>query len=185
MNKKMEIINVALEYFSKEGYELVSVQKIAEGAGVTKPTIYHYFESKEGLLKSIINEKALGFLNRLKEVEEDSLEDILLNFTLEYFYFYNNNPDLYRFLLSLNYSPVESLSYKIAEDFLTEQFKIIEKTFESRKFRGRRKLLTYTFLGHINSTIIYYNISKKEEELTKEIGKNICKQFIKGINNKD
>ncbi len=185
MNKKDEIMNIALDYFSKEGYEVVSVQKIAEGAGVTKPTLYHYFNSKEGLLKSIIKEKAYDFLNELERVKKTKVEEALLSSTLEYFYFYNNNPSLYRFLLSLNYSPVECKSYKIANEFLTKQFLIVEKIFENRNFEGRRKLLTYTFLGLINSTITYYNLSNPKKKLDKSKAKEVCEQFIKGINIKD
>lgn len=56
MNRKQEIMNVALRLFSEYGYTMTGVQRICNEAEVTKPTLYHYFGSKEGLLRSIYEE---------------------------------------------------------------------------------------------------------------------------------
>lgn len=43
------MIEVATRCFSERGYHATSMDEIAEGAGVTKPMVYAYFGSKQGL----------------------------------------------------------------------------------------------------------------------------------------
>jgi AcrR family transcriptional regulator len=47
-----EILEVAFEEFSRSGYAATTLDQVAECAGVTKGTIYVYFESKEHLFIS-------------------------------------------------------------------------------------------------------------------------------------
>jgi AcrR family transcriptional regulator len=47
------LIRVATRLWYESGYERVSVQEIVEAAGLTKGAFYHYFDSKEELLKLI------------------------------------------------------------------------------------------------------------------------------------
>ncbi len=46
---KKAILRVAARLFATRGFEATSVREIVEAAGVTKPTLYYYFGSKEGL----------------------------------------------------------------------------------------------------------------------------------------
>jgi AcrR family transcriptional regulator len=50
------IFQSALENFSRKGYAATSLREIAEDARTTKPMIYYYFGSKEGLYTSIVGE---------------------------------------------------------------------------------------------------------------------------------
>ncbi len=43
------MLEVAEQVFAERGYHAASVEAIAEGAGITKPMVYAYFGSKEGL----------------------------------------------------------------------------------------------------------------------------------------
>jgi len=51
------LLKHALRLFVAYGYDGVGVQQIAEAANVTKPTLYHYFGSKLGLLDTLLNEQ--------------------------------------------------------------------------------------------------------------------------------
>ena len=63
------ILNVAIELFAERGYANTFVREIVKRAGVTKPVLYYYFESKEGLFVAI--------LDRAAELQEILLADIL------------------------------------------------------------------------------------------------------------
>jgi len=52
-NKEM-IAQTALHLFAIRGYEGVGVQEICDAAQITKPTLYHYFKSKRGLLEYLV-----------------------------------------------------------------------------------------------------------------------------------
>ncbi len=50
------IFSSALRCFSEKGYAATSLREITDDAQTTKPMIYYYFGSKEGLYSSIIRE---------------------------------------------------------------------------------------------------------------------------------
>ena len=51
-----EILDAALKVFAAKGYAAARMDDIARAAGVTKGTIYLYFENKEAVFKSLVRE---------------------------------------------------------------------------------------------------------------------------------
>ena len=56
--REQQIIDVAVQVFSKRGYHAASVDEIAELAGISKPMVYLYLESKEGLFIACLRREA-------------------------------------------------------------------------------------------------------------------------------
>lgn len=54
--KKERILNAALQLFALSGFDGTSISNIAKKAHVSKGLIYNYFESKEEILKGIIDQ---------------------------------------------------------------------------------------------------------------------------------
>jgi AcrR family transcriptional regulator len=52
---RMTLLTTATVLFAKKGYAGASVREIVESAGMTKPMLYYYFSSKEGLFRSILD----------------------------------------------------------------------------------------------------------------------------------
>ena len=52
---KRLLLESGLALFAEKGYASTSVREIVEGAGVTKPVLYYYFKSKEGMFHAILN----------------------------------------------------------------------------------------------------------------------------------
>jgi AcrR family transcriptional regulator len=48
------ILNTALVLFAEKGYEATAVREICEAAGITKPTLYHFYGSKDGVLQALV-----------------------------------------------------------------------------------------------------------------------------------
>jgi TetR/AcrR family transcriptional regulator, cholesterol catabolism regulator len=59
---KVALYAAALELFWQKGFEATSVQEIVELAGLTKGAMYHYFDSKEDLLR-VITERSFDVTN--------------------------------------------------------------------------------------------------------------------------
>ncbi|GAB2986597.1 TetR/AcrR family transcriptional regulator [Nocardioides montaniterrae] len=53
-DREAQILLVAGEVFAERGAALASVAEIAERAGISKPLIYNYFGSREGLLSAAL-----------------------------------------------------------------------------------------------------------------------------------
>jgi len=69
MNKKEEILKVALNIFAKKGYENTSLEEIAKEVNITKPAIYYHFKNKSELYNQIFIEyfKNIELKNDLKD----------------------------------------------------------------------------------------------------------------------
>lgn len=53
---KGRIINAAKSLFAKKGFEQVTIEEIAELAGVSAPTIYAVYQSKKGVLLAVLDD---------------------------------------------------------------------------------------------------------------------------------
>jgi AcrR family transcriptional regulator len=51
--RREELIATAASLFEAEGYHQTSMERLAERAGLAKPSLYHYFKSKEEILFEI------------------------------------------------------------------------------------------------------------------------------------
>jgi len=54
--RRQEIVTTARRLFESEGYEKVTMQRIVEEVGIAKGTVFYYFESKEELLKAVVED---------------------------------------------------------------------------------------------------------------------------------
>lgn len=107
MDNRSTILSRALELWSERGYEAVGVQEIVDSAGITKPTMYHYFGSKRGLLDALIDERSAGLreaLDRAAEYRGD-LPLTLGTVARTYFDFALKNAPFYRMQLAFWFAP--------------------------------------------------------------------------------
>jgi AcrR family transcriptional regulator len=51
---RARILEAALTLFASRGYDATSVREICEAAGITKPTLYHFFGSKAGVFSAVL-----------------------------------------------------------------------------------------------------------------------------------
>jgi AcrR family transcriptional regulator len=78
--RPQEILEAAFAEFSRNGYAVTTLDQIAERAGVTKGTIYVYFENKEHLFISMVREitkTTLDIVHGMFESHEGSTADLL------------------------------------------------------------------------------------------------------------
>jgi AcrR family transcriptional regulator len=52
--RRARILDAAARAFAQEGYDRASIEQIADLAGITKPVIYHHFESKRDLYVALL-----------------------------------------------------------------------------------------------------------------------------------
>jgi AcrR family transcriptional regulator len=97
------ILKNALALFSEKGYDATSVREICEAAGITKPTLYHFYGSKEGVYRAIVE----GALDRFRADlvfaldGEGSLRHRLVRMARSYVEATRREPDLARFIMAL------------------------------------------------------------------------------------
>jgi AcrR family transcriptional regulator len=65
--RPQEILNAALTVFAEKGFAAARMDDIAARAGVTKGTIYLYFDGKEAVFKTLVRESIGDTLGRVVE----------------------------------------------------------------------------------------------------------------------
>lgn len=192
-NNKEKILNVALELFSDRGFEAVSVNEIVQKVGVSKPTLYYFFESKEGLFKSILKKNYNKLYNRLFKVANyvphtdsyyEDVYPVLLNIVKEHFEYVKENRNFYLLMLSFIFAPPTSQTSIMSIEYYREHYKIIKDLFKDiskihKNIIGKEEESATSFLAVINSEIALWLHGK--EELSEERASSIVHQFMHGV----
>lgn len=91
--RERQMIAVAEEIFAERGYQASSMDEIAERVGVSKPMLYEYFGSKEGLLVACIRAARAELLAATMASVEgiDSAEDALRGGLVTFFRFIDSH----------------------------------------------------------------------------------------------
>jgi len=160
MDNRSVLMNEALNLFAARGFDAVGVQEIVDAAGITKPTLYHYFGSKRGLLESILSERFQGLFHNLEKeaVYHGDLTTTLRAITSVYFQFAQTERSFYRMQLSMWFAPLESEAHRCIEQSGKRQHEILAELFiqaaqDHGNMRGRQQAYAATFLGMLNTYI--------------------------------
>ena len=186
MSKKEDILERALTLFTKEGYENVGIQKIVTDSNVTKPTLYHYFGSKKGLLNAVLDFYFSPFLDGLTEkcIYNGDVVFILESVVKHYFSLVKLKPEIYRFMLSLVFSSKESEARNTALPYMEREFRAIESLFiAAEKDHGNMKGRSYNFTKSFLGMIITYTTNSffGGNEIDDQKAHEACRQFMYGI----
>ncbi len=82
-----EIISAALDVFADRGFAATKLEDVARKAGVTKGTIYLYFENKEALFKALIRQTIVPVIAQGEAIAQrftGSARDLLERLVREY-----------------------------------------------------------------------------------------------------
>jgi TetR/AcrR family transcriptional regulator len=158
MSNRDTLLTCALQLFSTRGYDAVGVQEIVDAAGIQKPTLYHYFGSKAGLLHDLLEtnfaplfaelEKAAQYHHDVKTSLE-AVANVYFNFALK-------NPHFYRMQLALWFGAPDSEPFKAVAGFNQRQQELLEGLFlqaaqDHGNMKDRHQAYAATFLGMINT----------------------------------
>ncbi|MCQ2106918.1 MAG: TetR/AcrR family transcriptional regulator [Fibrobacter sp.] len=186
MSTKEVLLQQALILFRKEGYDATGVQKVADAAGVGKPTLYHYFGNKRGLLNALLTAHLENFW---KDFETAATYNHDIVKTLEqvaraYFEFAKKNQEFYGWFMSMANTPTEGDIHDEVRPLCERQWTTLSKLFlaaskDHGNMKGRHERYAYTFLGIINASIQAYFtglIKLNDRDVY-----DTCHQFMHGI----
>jgi AcrR family transcriptional regulator len=135
------------------------VQESVAPAGITKPTLYHYFGSKQGLLTSLMTENSAPLYAR-------------------------ENATFYRTQLTMWFAPPSSESYKVVSQANNKCYRLIEALFvqaagEHGSIKGHQRAYAATWIGTINT---YIGLAENGyRELDDRLVRQATHQFMHGI----
>ncbi len=186
MDNRQRLMDCALSLFSQRGYHAVGVRDIVGTAGVTKPTLYHYFGSKQGLVEALLQHhmEPLLFSLRKAAAYQGDLVLTLEHVARVYFDFAQNDSTFYRLHLTQYFSPPESEVNAAIRPYAQQQHQILADMFaraadDHGNLQGRQHRYAAGFQGSINAVIgLYLN---GQIEITNEVIYQTVHQFMYGI----
>lgn len=130
-NIKKKIIDAANEILISEGYENLSIRKIAEKIEYSPGIIYHYFKDKAEIIKCIVD---IGYGNILKKigtvpVDRENPDKTLILVLRAYIEFFLDNPGQFRAILMNDINEVQD-KVNILEKGIAKKRKSMEKLCE-------------------------------------------------------
>ncbi len=176
--KKALIMETAIELFAKKGYHSTSVSMIAKSAGISKGLMYNYFDSKEELLKQILN---LGFEEMMKIMDPNKdgiLEKHELKFFIEkVFELLIEKREFWKFYFSVSLQPDV---FPFIKDIIQKAFepttKLMFEYFEKQGFENPRieAMIFGALMDGIGMDIVFSPELLPVDEIKEAIIKRYC-----------
>jgi TetR/AcrR family transcriptional regulator len=110
---RKRLLSGATGLFASKGYAATTVREIVERAGVTKPVLYYYFRSKEGIYLDLMREPFGKFTALVGEtvVEAGSARERLFRLFLMTYDIFVENIDTARVMYSIYYGPPQGAPF--------------------------------------------------------------------------
>jgi len=180
------IMHVALNLLSSRGYEGTGVQEVVNACGITKPTLYHYFGSKRGLLMAILERYGNARRQNLDHAlrYRGDITRTLAETAVGLFRFANRHTAFYRLLLGLWLAPVASDGFRAGASYHEELQGRLEKLFveaaaDHGNMKGRHREYAATYLGMLHT---YIGLAQNGYvKLDGEVAFRAVHQFMHGI----
>ncbi len=132
------LLEAATALFAERGFSGTPVQAIVERAGVTKPVLYYYFESKAGIFRAILDHAAHMQTELLARIAE-APGTVLDRFLLLYRSIYQGvvlYPDLFRLIHNLLFGPPDGVPPYDVMAFHRRMLELIRSIYAEGVSRG-------------------------------------------------
>ena len=180
------ILQSALALFSSRGYDATSVREICEAAGITKPTLYHFYGSKEGVYRSLVDGVLEDFRAHLTAqlAEGGAVVARLQRVARSYFDAARGRRELMRFIFSIIHNPPASAPVTDFIRYYDEIVQLIAKSVDEGVAAGElapgptdvRLLL---LMGALGEALCGWLIAGRPE-LTPELADAIVDTLVRG-----
>ncbi len=189
INTKSKIFQVSAKLFAEKGYNGVSMREISENSGVTKPTIYYYFENKESIYKSLVEKSLYDAVQVLETITRLNLsaKQKLIELTKLRFRQTLKHPEFSKFFSSLLFT-AEQLPFLEQYNLLVEKHKtyfmnIIEEGINSKEFgASARPQLAVEIIGGVIFNYVIQQLKSEKKILTDQLAEDIIELIFKGLN---
>ncbi len=140
--RRHDILERSLDVFATEGYEDTTFQKIADSCGITRTTLYIYFDNKKEIFVGSLKQILIAMELDLKAIIDDSSlnsHDALLKMVM----------------LIIDYCEQNLKLFNVLHAYLMQ----LKKTKENPKEKINRRIIR---LRHLLSTVIIRGIKSGE-----------------------
>jgi AcrR family transcriptional regulator len=180
------ILQKALELFSSKGYDATSVREICEAAGITKPTLYHFYGSKEGVYRALVQGSLDEFRQRMvRELERPGTPtERLKGVARTYFAITREHGQLMRFFFALVHNPPSSAPRidftQHYESVVAAVAGVVHEGERDGSFaRGDAEVRMLVFMGALGEALCGWLIAGKPD-LTSDLADRLVDTVVSG-----
>ena len=185
------ILQKALELFSSKGFDATSVREICEAAEITKPTLYHFYGSKEGVYQALVQ----GSLDEFRQAMVRELErpgtplERLKGVARTYFAISRENRELMRFFFALVHNPPSSAPpidfTQHYESVVAAVAGVVEEGVREGLFApGDAEVRMLVFMGALGEALCGWLIAGKPDP-TSELADRLVDTVVSGWHSAD
>ncbi len=180
------ILIKALDLFSERGYDATSVREICEAAGVTKPTLYHFYGSKEGVYRALVEGTLESYRKGVREIvaAPGSVPERLRRIARGHFEYTRERRELVRFLLGLIHNPPNSAPptdiHRFYGDVLSEIGRLLgQGVSDGSLLPGPIEVRLLVYMGAIIEALHGYLLAGTPE-LSSELADTLVDTILQG-----
>ena len=175
-NKRERILAAGLRLFANETYQAVTMDRVAEAAGVAKGTLYLYFPSKDALYLGILSD-GLETVSKRYQATNDTRQDVgarlrrAIEITIQ---FYDERRDLLR-LIATEEPRLADARNRLIQNWRERGYvfytTLIEEGMRTGAFgQTDSRAATLAILGGIRSVLLYYGTTRPAQSISQELG---------------
>ncbi|MBH5334514.1 TetR/AcrR family transcriptional regulator [Streptomyces pactum] len=154
--RREQLIAVALELFSHRSPEDVSIDEIAEAAGISRPLVYHYFPGKHSLYEAAVERAARELASRFEEPPEGPLGARLLRVMRRFFDFVDEHGPGFSALMRGGPAVGTSSTSAVIEEVRHAAYRHILYHLEIERPAPRVELLVRSWVSHAETTALLW-----------------------------
>ena len=188
--KREQILDAALEVFSRKGVYATRIADIATEAGIAYGLVYHYFKNKEEILNTIFEQRWAQVSERLEEASKRGRDarDRLERAAGVFIEGYRTRPQVVELLL-LEFSHMSKFLEPIHVDQIAGAFAVVTRIIEQGQSEGQLSnrvhpsLLMLLFLGGLQLVLQcqVLGLFRPPDGFEKEGGRVVVDLFLNGV----
>jgi AcrR family transcriptional regulator len=189
---KARLLLAALSHFAAKGYDGVQVKEVAEEAGVSKPTLYYHFGSKEGLFRQLCLVSLASMAARIQAMVEpfltapiqgpEAIEAACLSLSRSYLNLLLESQEFTGFILRSIAVPSPDSSFRdlmpLVEKGLSPLGLFIHHVFGISLELARKEVLLFTSLV---GSLIEDKLREPQYQITEDELRWVTRRWLHGI----
>jgi len=186
-NAEARLMASALTVFSEKGYDAASIREIIDGAGVTRPVLYYYFQNKEDLYARLVDAKFSELVDAMERSisASSSCKQRLKRIMASTFELAEHNLGVIRLILQVFFAPPQSSpNLNRSHHLARRRFKLMEEVcregIEDRELSGGdARSLALIFQGMMDMHIMAKS-DRPDTCLSPELADGLVEWFFAG-----
>jgi len=178
---RINILDAALQIVREEGWQALSMRKIADVIEYTAPVIYEYFENKEAIIQELTRKGFLILARQMSEAREAHKAPAhqLEAMWLAYWKFAFAEKELYQVMFGVSANCCEMAKIlPESEQYADLVYDVLEKMMPKSSTEDEVCIKYYTFWSVIHGLISINLVNKGRSE---ELNDQVLKIAISGI----